>query len=101
MCRGVHDLLDDRIDAEAIGVEAVLQYETPLVVHGHGPETVDRHVLDVEAVDGRAVVANGRDGEVDRILVDAVEQLPGEIDMTLLRWRATVSPSLLEGVPPG
>src|SRR6185437_7826103 len=39
------------------------------VVDGDRPEAVDRHVLDVELVDCRAIVLCGRRGEIERVFL--------------------------------
>jgi hypothetical protein len=60
------------------------------VVDADRPEAVDRNVLDLEFVDGLAVVLFGRDAEISRILVRIAalarccgDQMPHRIDLAL------------------
>ena len=75
----------DRVGVVLVRLEVALG-----VVDADRPEAVDRHVLDVELVDRRAVVLGRRDVEIDGILVRIAapgrrgsDQVPDRIDLIL------------------
>src|SRR5580704_7244453 len=75
---------------ERIGVVLVLLVVAGGVIDADRPETVDRHVLDREPIDGFAVVVRRRDVEIDRRLVGiaapargGADQMADRIDLVL------------------